>query len=115
QISFACILHSCHPQGVPVWTVSSPHLNPEFLMKSLLLSSALLLGSLSFADTLFDLGDVALDGSPGENTYIARNDTSGVLSYDAGTPALTHTLTGSSSYSYFVSYFDAHTLSNVGD
>ncbi|MEX2606085.1 MAG: PEP-CTERM sorting domain-containing protein [Kiritimatiellia bacterium] len=73
------------------------------------------LGGTCLGAVVFDLNDVVLDGSAGENTYIARNSTSaGGLSYDGGTPSLTYNLNGTNSYSYFVSYFDAQTLA-VGD
>ncbi|MDF3129105.1 PEP-CTERM sorting domain-containing protein [Kiritimatiellaeota bacterium B1221] len=85
-------------------------------MKTFLFPLLLLpFGNPCFAAVLFDLNDVALDGTAGENTYITRNSaTTGGLTYNSGTPSLTYNLNAANSYSYFVSYFDAQTLS-VGD
>lgn len=79
--------------------------------------AALLAVSSAPAATLYSLGGTVLDGSPGENTYIARGNTgTSGLSYNGGAPSLTWTGgTVANPTSYVVGYFSSFNLVNLGD
>jgi hypothetical protein len=70
------------------------------------------------AAVLYDLDTLALDGQTGENTYLVSNSQTAPagLTQAAGTnQPLVDTLGTSENYTYFVGYYSAATLTNIGD
>jgi hypothetical protein len=80
--------------------------------------AVMLVSSVALATPVFDLSDVKLNGAAGENTFSflrtgGANDGSHAFTYDGSSVTLQYI--DRSRDGYFVSYFDAQTLTNVGD